>query len=103
MSTSTRREEPQEVKTWVIGVIDDQEPRLITITQPVFSGLEGVVLVGKAPEPCVTSLCILFSTCVNPEDAPEPIRACQLHISDDIEEQDWQKGKVDPTYWSLLS
>lgn len=47
VTTTTRRKQAQKVEFWVIGIIDNQEPRFITITKPKFSGLKGIVLVGK--------------------------------------------------------
>jgi hypothetical protein len=81
VATAASRKKPQKIKIWVIGVINNQEPWLIAIAKPVLPSFEGVVLVGNAAEPCVAGLCILFSACVNPEDTPEPIRACQLHTT----------------------
>jgi hypothetical protein len=96
VTTATSRNQSQKIELRVIGIIDNQKPRLIPIAKPVLSGFEGVVLMSNTAEPCVTGLGILFRACVNPEDTPEPIRACQLHISDRIEEKDWQREKLRP-------
>src|SRR5437763_12256254 len=93
VTTATRRKKRPKVKIWVIGIVDNQEPRLTATTEPELSGLKGTVLVGNATYSCVTGLCILLGACVNPKDAPEPTRACQLNNVDGIDEYGWPRAK----------
>ena len=80
MTPATRREKSQQIKVWVIGIVDNQKPGFIAIAKPVLSRFEGGVFVSNTTKPRVRGLCILLSACINPKDPPIPGRPCQLHI-----------------------
>lgn len=80
MTPATSREKSQQVKVWIISIVDNQKPGFIAIAKPVLSGFEGGVFVSNTTKPRVRGLCILLSACINPKDPPIPVRACQLHI-----------------------
>ena len=80
MTPATCREKSQQIKVWVIGIVDNQKPGFIAIAKPVLSSFEGGVFVSNTTKPRVRGLCILLSACINPKDPPIPMRAYQLHI-----------------------